>query len=383
MPRGRSRWLLSAVALALVLLLLWWLWPRQAAESNGDGAEEVEVVDGILTLSAEQADALDLQTTPAEAAGVIPVSGLAAEAMAPLHASARVASPYAGVVARVLVDDGAMVRRGDPVVRIQSLDWLTAQADLARARSDAEVAGQQAQRDATLFAEGIISSARSQQSRAQAAAADASRRQTEGALSGLRPVAGGAAGEFELLSPIDGQVLQRSVMPGQSLQALEHAFTIAEPGALDIVFNAPIELLPQLRTGLRVLLPGGEGEVVAVGAGTDRASQTLRLRAQAGAGTRLVAGQQFGLTLLLPAPDGSVSLPGNALIAHGDTHVVYVEVDPARDDAGTGHRRRYHAVPVQRLGGDGSTVVVTGDLAPGMAVVSSGASALKPLLATE
>ena len=76
--------------------------------------------------------------------------------MAPLSASAQVVAPYGGVVTRVLVDEGAAVRQGQALARIQSKDVLAAQADLARARTDATAAATQARRDAALLAEGIF-----------------------------------------------------------------------------------------------------------------------------------------------------------------------------------------------------------------------------------
>ena len=82
--------------------------------------------------------------------------------------------PYAGVVTQVLVDEGAQVQRGQPMLRLQSRELVTVQAELARARAEAGVAQQQAGRDAVLLKEGLIAQARAQESAARAAIAQAS-----------------------------------------------------------------------------------------------------------------------------------------------------------------------------------------------------------------
>lgn len=367
---NRFLWIgLGGLAVAVALLVVW----RGAGQSAADeaGPAELQISEsGRLILDDEQVQALQLQVEPVQAADVVAVSGLAAEALAPLDASAGVVAAFAGVVTRVLVDEGDDVRRGQPLVRIQSREVLSAQALLAQARSEAEVARQQASRDEALFKEGIIAAARAEASRAHAAVAEGTRLQAEGALSGLRTVSGGVPGEYEILAPMDGRVLQRMVVPGQALDALAPVFSIAAPGRLDVVFNVTLALREQLAPGLKVQLPGdGTGEVVAIAAGTDRASQSLRVRARVEAPGALVAGEHFVLNLLLPAPSGAVRVPVSALVAQGQTQALYLH-----DEDG------YRGVLVQRLGGDGVHAVVTGEVQPGDQVVVRGAGALKTML---
>lgn len=360
---------LSALAVLIVAFIVWRGSDEPPAQAAPEAALQVNEA-GKLVLNDEQAQALQLQTEPAQAADVVAVSGLAAEAMAPLDASAGVVAAFAGVVTRVLVDEGDDVQRGQPLVRIQSREVLAAQAALAQARSEAEVARQQADRDATLLKEGIIAAARAQASGAHAAAAEGARLQAEGALSGLRTVSGGVPGEYEILAPMAGRVLQRRVLPGQALDALAPVFSIAAPGRLDVTFNVSLALREQLKPGLKVELPGGgSGEVVAIAAGTDRASQSLRVRARVEEPGALVAGEHFVLTLLLPAPAGAVRVPATALVAQGDAQALYIQ-----DADG------YRGVIVQRLGGDGTQAVVTGEVQSGEQVVVRGAGALKTML---
>lgn len=383
----KKRLAVAAVAAALAAAGAgWWLyWPRPAEPERAADAIAVDA-DGSLLLTRAQLQAQGLATAPATAATTLPVPGLPAQAAAPLEASVQVAAPYAGVVTRILVDEGATVRSGQPLARIQSREVLAAQSEQARARAEAAAAAQQARRDAALLAEGIIAAARLEQSQARHAAAQSALQQATGALAPLRAAAGGLAGEYELLAPMAGQVLRRNLAPGQAVAALDAAFLIAEPGPMDLNFSAPLRLRAAIAPGAPVRLPdGATARVVAVGADADPSSQSLRVRARidaaANAHGALTAGQQFSVSLLLPAPDGAVAVPSTALLPAGDGHVLFVAVDDARG-------LRVRAVAVQVLGGDETASVVSVAAAPhgasvlqdGSSVVTRGTALLKSLL---
>ncbi len=382
-PVTRKRLAVAAAAAALAAAGVgWWLYSPRPATPGRAADAIVADADGSLVLTPAQQHAQGLATATATPASMLPVPGLPAQAAAPLEASVQVAAPYAGVVTRILVDEGATVASGQPLARIQSREVLAAQSEQARARAEAAAAAQQVRRDTALLAEGIIAAARLEQSQARHAAAQGALRQAEGALAPLRPATAGMAGEYELLAPMAGQVLRRNLVPGQAVAALDAAFLIAEPGRMDLHFSAPLRLRAAIAPGAPVRLPDGTtARVVAVGADADPSSQSLRVRARVEAaepahGT-LTAGQQFSVNLLLPAPAGAVSVPPAALLPAGDGHVLFVAVD---DPGGL----RVRAVAVQVLGGDEAASVVlpdgAGTLHAGSAVVTRGTALLKSLL---
>lgn len=393
-PRFARSLVAASAALAAAAAAAWWMLSRPAQEpaaqapapaSAAAAAPAAAAADAGLVLGAAQLRALDIATAAAGAATLLPVPGLPAQAAAPLAASAQVTAPYAGVVTRILIDEGAEVRKGQPLARIQSRDALAAQGELARARSEATAAALQARRDAALLAEGIIPAARNEQSQARTQAAQAGLQQAAGALAQLRMVAGGQAGEYELLAPLSGQVLRRQLMPGQSVAALEAAFVVAEAGRMDVNFTAPLRLRSALQPGLLVSLPdGGQARVAAVGADADPASQSLRVRASVQGRAALAAGQQFSVSLQLPAPAGALAVPPSALLTSGQGHVLYVASDAAGAEKGA---LRLRAVHVQLLGGDESASVVqpaaqdgATALQAGDQVVTRGTALLRSLL---
>jgi RND family efflux transporter MFP subunit len=313
-----------------------------------------------------------IASQPVMAAATYPLPGLAAEASAPLDASARVVVPYAGVVTRLLVDEGAMVERGQALASIQSREALAAQAALISARSDALAASSQARRDRELLAAGVVPAARDEQSRARAAAAQGVLQQAEGAMAHLRMARDGMPGEYSVTAPMSGQVLRRDVDTGQAVDALASAFLIARPGPLDVRFNLPVQYRDVIAIGQTLQLPtGGTAVVQAIGADTDAATQSLRVRARLESPGNVVAGQQFAVTLQVPAPEGSLRVPGSALLPAGRGHTVY------RIDSG-----RIESIAVQRvLGNDGDhAVIVAAGLQPGQSVVSRGTAMLKAMV---
>lgn len=395
----RTVYVAAAVVLAMAAGGGWWAYSRSSgagadAPQAADGARVARDAEGGVTLSQAQLRAQGIEVAAINTATQLPVPGLPAQAMAPLGASAQVAAPYAGVVTRILVDEGSMVRQGQALARIQSREVLAALGELARARSEATAAQLQAKRDAALLAEGIIAASRNEQSQARAAAAQSTLREASGALAQLRPVEGGQAGEYELLAPMSGQVVRRHLAPGQAVEALGAAFVVAEPGLMDVNFSAPLRLRVAIKPGLQVRLPDGSAaRVVAVGADADPSSQSLRVRARIEqsreTGTLYTAGQQFSVTLLLPAPEGALAVPPSALVQAGQGHVLYVA--DAEKDAAQGPVR-IHPVAVQLLGGDeGASVVMavaaeTGSKGPpsvltaGTRVVTRGTALLKSMI---
>ncbi|WP_313495985.1 efflux RND transporter periplasmic adaptor subunit [Pseudoxanthomonas mexicana] len=362
-----------AIAAVAGALLAWWLWPQGADAPTSETPVSTDA-QGRVRLTRQQERNLGIRTERSRAATDVPVTGLPAEAMSPLATTTQVTVPFAGVVTRVLVDEGEQVRRGQPLLRVQSRDFIALQGELARVRAESGAAKEQARRDALLAKEGIIPAARRIESEARSAAASASVTEASAMLSQLRRPAEGMPGEYDILAPQAGRILRRGVRPGQAMEAMAPAFVMAGSTELDIVFTSPIGLHSTLRPGLAVHLPdGGVATVVAVGADTDALSQSLRVRARAEHAGALVPGQQFEVALSLPPPEDAVEVPASALLPHGEQQVLYL-----LDETG------YRGLVVVPLGSDGGRAVVSAKgLRPGMQVVAAGASVLKSLAPTE
>ncbi|GAB3023701.1 hypothetical protein GCM10027285_01800 [Oleiagrimonas citrea] len=324
----------------------------------------------LLKVSASQRQAMGIRTAAVKAAGHVPVDGLPATVRAPLHESAVVTAPYAGITVAVLAREGAQVERGQPLARIQSREAMRLGADLASAQGDYRVARAQAERDRQLLAEGIIPSSRAQAADARRDAA-AARLQELNAARAMAPKAAGAApGTYELRSPLAGRVIERSLRLGEPVAALDKAFMVAEPGRGMLEMQVPARYASRLRPGLPVrTADGASGMLSEIGAAIDRASQTVLVRASV-KGEMLLPGQQTSATIQLPPPAHAWTLASDAVADFDGRKIVFV-------DRGTG----FEAVPVavQAQTGAGRSVV-TGALAADSRVVIAGAGALKAML---
>lgn len=345
----------------------------ETPEPSGEVTVQADA-QGRVTLTPAQIQNLGITTATAKPAQTVPVTGLPALITAPLSASTEVTLPYTGVVTKVLVDEGNTVTRGQPMLRVQSREAMTIQAELAKARAEMQLAQRQAERDALLLKEGLIAQARSQESAARAAVAQVDVTQASAQLVQLRAVKGGMPGEFELLAPQAGRVLHRAVKPGQSLDALASTFTLLEGESVDVEFNVPLSLQSMVKPGLIVQLQHDvQAHVVAIGGDADTGAQGLRVRAQIEGDSTLLPGQQLEVSLHLVAPNGALQVPASAVMQHGDQHVLYVREGDA-----------WHGVKVTVLGGDGKVSVVQSPaLKADTVVASTGGNILKTLAPVE
>lgn len=341
-----SRWIRAPGAVTFIVLAA-----AAAAVEPASAASSVE----FLTAAAEPADA-------------ITVDGLPGSVELPLDGTLVVASPYAGRVASILVDEGDRVAAGEVLATVVSSDWADERARLVRLAAELGVARQQAARDATLAAEGVVASSR-------AAASAAARRGLEAELAALRAVAGrwtpapGEAAGFALTAPRAGVVVTRQISTGGALDALAPAFVLASGTAWRLEVRVPIALAATLPEAARLRVGDIEAQVTGRGLTLDPHTQTVMVRARLPEDSGLVPGQQVTATLAVPAPPGAVAVPRAALVRRGESVHVFVAAD---DD--------FRAVHVTLLGESGGRAVVTGELSVGAAVVVTGTSALKSRL---
>ena len=322
-----------------------------------------------IVLSAAQRQALNLHTGRLEKAVSVPLDDLPANVRAPLEGSAVVTAPFAGVVTAVLVREGQLVTRHQPLARIQSREAMTLAAELTAASSSYRVAAAQAARDRQLLAEGIIPQARTQAAEAQREAAFARLHELQAARATAPAAPGAAPGTYELRAPLTGRVIERSLRLGEPVGLLAKAYVIARQDQVLLELHVPARYAAQLRVGQPVRTAAGiEGRLSEIGGAIDPTSQTLLVRALLDT-RQLLPGQQTSATLQLPAPAGALQVPAEALVERDGGYVVFVA------DA-----RGYTPVPVTLLTqlADGRSVV-RGKLQPGTEVVTTGAGALKSL----
>jgi membrane fusion protein, multidrug efflux system len=192
-----------------------------------------------------------------------------------------------GRVARVLVDEGQLVRKGQPLLELETdylkLDLARAEAELARAEAAARDAERDFERKKGLSTKGSVSQAaydRSQSGSEQAAAARAAAR---AALDTVRQRLADAV----LTSPVDGVVAARRTDVGERLGEGTVAFVVEQTAPLKLRFRVPERYLAAVKVGQSVKAtvdpyPGTEfeGTLSLVGGSVDAATRTFLAEAE-------------------------------------------------------------------------------------------------------
>lgn len=286
--------------------------------------------------------------------------------------AARVGAPLGGRVVKVFAELGQTVAVGTPLFSVASPDLAALRADEEHAKVDLAAAR------ATYDRVHAIVQARALPEKEEIAAAQA-RSQAELAftatssrLSSLKVTTQGF-GEFVVRSPRAGQVAEKSVLPGQEIDAgaQGNLMMIADLSTVWVVAELfesdSIGVRPGTKTRITVAsLPGrtfdAAVETVSAVVDPDRHSIPVRVKLDNADGA-LKANTFARLQFFSAPPAGSVDVASSALVTDGATQYVYV-----RGADGKFSRRKVTAGAAR----DGR-VLVTEGLTPGEIVVERGA----------
>jgi biotin carboxyl carrier protein len=335
----------------------------------------------LLVLSPAQQRQAGVSTArpaPAAASGPAAVLQLQGSVVAPPQAVELVSAPMGGVVQAVLVNNADSLRAGQPVARLHSPTLMATQREYLQLQLQADQADARLQRDERLAADGIIATARVQETRntAQQARLGALERRQALRLAGLsdsqiRQLVATASVQPALgvSTSAAGRVAEVLVQPGQQVEAGAPLLRVARPVPLGLALQATAAQAAQLRPGaavrlldcdltgtVRGLVPAmqGSNQAVIVQVALARVSDCVQ------------PNQAVGASVALPAAGSGVHLvPAAALWQLAGQDQVFVQ-------AGGGFRPQ----AVQVLARSGPQASVRG-LAADAQVVVAGVAALK------
>jgi cobalt-zinc-cadmium efflux system membrane fusion protein len=296
----------------------------------------------------------------------------------------HVYSPVTGRVTRVLAKPGARVRRGAPLAAILSPDVGTAVADVVKAQADLTQAEHEAQRQRELFE--ARAGARKDLEAAESALAKA-RAELERARQKNRLLGEGSVDrvtqEFVLASPMDGEVVARTVSPGTEV-AGQYAgasnpvelFTIGDASRLWVLADAYEVDLGRIHEGdpVDVQIPAAPGRVFHgtiewISDVVDPQLRTLRVRCAIDNRERLLKAEMYeAVTVRVPGKQ-VVAVPRRAVLRVGEDRVVLV----AKGETADGRSRFEKRVVVVDEGRAEGLVAVHSGIAPGERIVVRGA----------
>jgi membrane fusion protein (multidrug efflux system) len=274
--------------------------------------------------------------------------------------AALLAAPAAGVVRAVRAQVGDRVARGQTLLE---LDVPELAADAQQRASAAALAQREAERQRQLLADGVTSTRQAEESEAAA-------RQAAAAAAAARDL----LARTRVASPIAGRVQDILVQPGERVDAGKALAQVIAGDTLDLIAAVPAASLGRLKRGQPALVvQEGDstphpGWVAGLAPGVDSATGAGQvvvrvpnpngaLRAGAGAEARIRLGVRRDVLLV---PDSAIALAG-------DSNVVFV----------VGKDSIAHARIVVRGARQGGRSEVSGKLAPGDQIVTTGVFGLE------
>jgi membrane fusion protein (multidrug efflux system) len=237
---------------------------------------------------------------------------------------ATVVPETAGIVTKLLVEEGDTVRKGQLLAELES-----PQFDAALERADAEFERTQADADAAekLYGQNALSRAER----------DAARQALRLART-ARDEAGRTRGRVRLVSPIAGTVATRAVRRGE-LAAGQPAFTIVDLDQLRVVVPLPERDLARVKPGQAASVAGTWEGAASTGAHVarlspviDPATGTFRATLDLEDGAPFRPGQFVRVRIDVDRHSGVPTVPRAALVYEDGIPHVYTVVEMTPDD---------------------------------------------------
>ncbi len=291
----------------------------------------------------------------------------------PPKAMTVVSSPLPAVVQELFVSVGDEVAAGDRIARIASQEILEWQRALRQAEAQEALASRRLARDEQLYAEGLISASRLQDTRSEQRitrlAADERRRALR--LAG----AGSTSRDFDpaltLTATGAGTVLDVQAAPGQRIESGTAIVRLARIGALAVEIQASGELAARLRQGDRVMIDGctTAARIASIQPQVNADNQTVRIRADLDGAQRCLRVNQY-VRVRVASGAGSdpnrIEVPGAAIVRHQGQAWIFLR---------TADGFMPRVVALGNAGGD--RVSVLSGVAPGDEIAIAGIAALK------
>lgn len=270
--------------------------------------------------------------TPAPAAGV----AYSARVVLPRSREQIVSAAVNGMVDQVLVEDHALVRAGQPLLRLNSHEFGELQLKLLETSNLARVADSTLAREKSLVAEGIVPQRRVLEAQAAASSARAAQQQAGAALRLVgadeatiaRIAAGRVQERLELRAPRAGTILSIEVKPGQRVADADPLLRMAELGSLWLDIDMPAALADAWDRAATLQVVGRDATARPLSVSAQvGGSQTATLRAEVVSGVgALRPGEFVQVQVPLRAGGDAWQLPNAAVAHHDERAVVFVRV---------------------------------------------------------
>jgi len=271
----------------------------------------------------------------------------------------------AGIVRELAFESGAVVSKGDLLVR---LDTSTEEAQLRALEAQEELARLNVVRERSLRSQNMVS-------QAQLDAAEATLKQAQGTADATRAI----IQKKTIRAPFAGRLGLRLINLGQYLETGKPIVSLQSLTPIYAEFSLPQQELARLKTGLRTQLttdayPGRkfDGQLTAINPELDTQTRSVGLQATFENADQLLRPGMFArLEVLLPEEQSVLVVPATSVLSAPYSDSVYViESDPGKDGGKPGLVVRQQFIRTGSARGD--FVSVKTGLKAGERIVSAG-----------
>lgn len=293
----------------------------------------------------------------------------------------HVFSPVTGRVVKINAQLGQRVKKGDPLVTIESPDIGEASADLDKANAELVVAQRELARQKELVEANAgvrrdLEAAEAEYRKAKAETERARKKMWLLQQGGIDTI----TQTFVLRARIDGEVIARNVHPGMEVQGQygggdsTELFTIGEADVVWVYADVFEMDIGRVQVGAPVRIKAVahpdkvfEGKVEWVAQALDPATRTVKVRCTLSNAERLLLPEMHATVEIEADARKVLALPRAAILRMGEQSVVFVEAGEAPNG---GKRFERRPVVVEEADGDGWAPVKRGISAGERAVVS-------------
>jgi membrane fusion protein (multidrug efflux system) len=318
MKTQERTWLTLFVALLLLGLALTGCTGKgQAAEASSSSSKEKE---GAIEKKAEsEEDEAEEELPPVEvtdlATGEIEAV-LRFSANLEAESKVQVFSQASRLVLQLLVEEGAWVRKGQVLLRLQDDEQ---RSNLARTQSQLNKAEKEYQRQASLFAKELISEqafneASYERDQLKLSLADAERELTY----------------TEVRAPISGTITSRQVNLGDTITINQHLFDVVDFNTIVARVYVPEKELPKMRTGQQARIYSSSlgaaarvAKVLRIAPVVDPQTGTVKTTLSIPSNQGLLPGMYVEVELVTDRRTDALLLPKRAVIYDNNQAFVY------------------------------------------------------------
>jgi cobalt-zinc-cadmium efflux system membrane fusion protein len=257
---------------------------------------------------------------------------------------ARVGSPVAGRILKLVVFEGQSVRPGTVLATLHSTDLSDAQLALVKAYSQKNLAEAATKRADQLVAADVIGRAELERRQAELLQATTEAASYRTQLRGLGMSDANIqklvtthelSADYSIVTPKGGIVLERKVTIGQVVQPADPAFTIADLSSVWIVANVPEEDAGLLRKGMEVVvripaLPNQkiDGHLSYVAPIVDPATRTVQVRMDVANPEGIYRPDELASMAFTGHTEHKLTVPQTAVVRQENRDYVFVEIAP-------------------------------------------------------